>query len=219
MRHATEYQTVVWDFNGTLLDDLGIGIASINALLARRGMPLVESHDAYHRIFCFPIREYYRRLGFDFSREPYEELAVEWVNEYRSREGQAPLRAGAESLLRRLASLGIRQIVLSATEQGMLLEQLQALGVAHYFDRIIGRDDIYASDKVALARSSASLFGDGRILVIGDTVHDLETAAALGADAVLLLGGHTSRDALEALGCAFCRDLETLEGRLFDAGD
>ena len=66
VRHATEYQTVVWDFNGTLLDDLGIGIASINALLARRGMPLVESHDAYHRIFCFPIREYYRRLGFEF---------------------------------------------------------------------------------------------------------------------------------------------------------
>ena len=130
MRPISEYGTVVWDFNGTLLDDLGIGIRAVNALLRRRGMKTLASPEEYHAVFCFPIEEYYRRLGFDFSREPYEELAVEWVREYRAIEGTAPLRSGAVELLSRLRARGIRQVVLSATEENMLREQLSALGIA-----------------------------------------------------------------------------------------
>lgn len=211
------YRTVVWDFNGTLLDDLWIGIGAINALLGRRGMPTIDSSDAYHELFCFPIEEYYRRLGFDFSREPYEVLAVEWVREYRAIEKSAALRDGARRLLSLFRERGIRQAVISATEQTMLREQLEALGILPYFECVIGRGDIYASDKVALAKVNAERFSDGRVLVIGDTVHDLEMARALSADAILLEGGHSSARALAALGCEIASDFATLEGRLLDA--
>lgn len=217
MPRIDAYRTVVWDFNGTLLDDLGIGIGAINALLARRSMPEIASYDAYHEVFCFPIEEYYRRLGFDFSREPYETLAVEWVKEYRARENTAPLRDGAEHLLSRLRQAGVRQAVLSATEETMLREQLSALGVLPYFEAVIGRGDIYASDKVALAASNAGRFDDGRVLVIGDTVHDLEMARALSADVILLEGGHSAKRALAELGCELASDLSEVERRLFDA--
>ena len=217
MPRIDTYRTVVWDFNGTLLDDLGIGIGAINALLARRGMPIIRSRDAYHEVFCFPIEEYYRRLGFDFSREPYEVLAVEWVKEYRARERTAPLREGALRLLSLFRERGLRQAILSATEETMLREQLSELGILPYFEAVIGRGDIYASDKVALAAANAGRFADGRVLVIGDTVHDLEMARALSADAVLLEGGHSSDGALAALGCEVASDLLALERRLLDA--
>ena len=214
MKALSEYGTVVWDFNGTLLDDLGIGIRAVNALLARRGMRTISSPEEYHAVFCFPIEEYYRRLGFDFSREPYEELAVEWVREYRAIEGSAPLREGALSLILRLREAGLCQIVLSATEETMLGEQLRALGIAGYFDEILGRSDIYAESKLALAERLAERLSGG-VLVIGDTEHDLETARVLGADAVLLRGGHTSDGALASLGCELADGLPMLEERLF----
>ena len=217
MLKIERYRTVVWDFNGTILDDLGIGIGAINALLRKRGMKQIASHDEYHEVFCFPIVEYYRRLGFDFAKEPYEELAVEWVREYRAREGEAPLRAGVERLLGRFRDARLRQVVLSATEEGMLTEQISSLGLSSYFERVIGRDDIYASDKVAIAKASADLFADGHVLVIGDTEHDVKMAEALGADVVLLQGGHTSSRALLTLGCEVASDLVELERRLFDA--
>jgi phosphoglycolate phosphatase len=82
---------------------------------------------------------------------------------------------------------------------------------------VIGRGDIYASDKVALAAANAYRFGDGRVLVIGDTVHDLEMARALSADVILLEGGHSAKRALADLGCEVASDLTELERRLFDA--
>ncbi len=218
MRPASEYGTVVWDFNGTLLDDLGIGIRAVNALLRRRGMRTLASPEEYHAVFCFPIEEYYRRLGFDFSREPYEVLAAEWVREYRAIERTAPLRSGAERLLSRLGASGVRQTVLSATEETMLREQLSALGILHFFDAVLGRRDIYAESKLALAESLRGNLA-GRALFIGDTEHDLEAARILGADAVLLRGGHTSDGALAALGCEVADDLAALERRLFHADD
>ena len=217
MPRIERYRTIVWDFNGTLVDDLGIGIGAINALLGRRGMPQILSYDAYHEVFCFPIEEYYRRLGFDFSVEPYEVLAHEWVREYRAREGSAPLREGAEHLLRRFRLCGLRQAVLSATEEKMLGEQLDALGIRGFFESVIGRGDIYASDKVALAAANAHRFTGGGVLVIGDTEHDVRMAEALSADVILLEGGHSSSSALSAIGCEIVSDLAELERRLFDA--
>jgi phosphoglycolate phosphatase len=207
MPRIDAYRTVVWDFNGTLLDDLGIGIGAINALLSRRAMPEIRSYDAYHEVFCFPIEEYYRRLGFDFSREPYEVLAVEWVKEYRARENTAPLRDGARSLLSRFRAHGLRQAVLSATEETMLREQLSSLGILPYFEAVIGRGDIYASDKVALAAANAHRFGDGRVLVIGDTVHDFAVAQAMNADCILVAAGHHSYEKLIPCGVPVVRDL------------
>ena len=45
-------------------------------------MKTLNSIDEYHKVFGFPIKEYYRRLGFDFEKEPYEDLANEWAKYY-----------------------------------------------------------------------------------------------------------------------------------------
>src|SRR5262245_43055202 len=49
---------VIWDWNGTLLNDVTHAIDTINFLLEPRGLPLM-SIERYREIFGFPIRRYY----------------------------------------------------------------------------------------------------------------------------------------------------------------
>ena len=56
---------IVWDWNGTLLDDRWLTIAVMNRLLARRNMDEL-TEDRYLQLFTFPGIDYNRRLGFDF---------------------------------------------------------------------------------------------------------------------------------------------------------
>ena len=61
---------LIWDFNGTILQDMDLGIRCTNTMLTERGLPVIPSVEAYREIFGFPIDEYYRRLGFDFVLAP-----------------------------------------------------------------------------------------------------------------------------------------------------
>ena len=211
------YDTLVWDFNGTLLDDVDLGILCANEMLSRRGLPLIPDRKRYFELFGFPIVDYYRRLGFDFSREPYEVLAHEWIAEYRSRERDLPLRAGAVELLAAVRAAGVPQIVLSATESKMLKEQLADLGVLGYLNEAVGRGDIYAPDKTGLARLWAEERKPGRTLMIGDTDHDFACARAAGFDCLLVRGGHSSDADLDATGCPIADDLFAVKEVLFGA--
>lgn len=192
------YSCIIWDFNGTILDDVGIGIESINSLLSARGLPIIECRADYQKLFRFPIVEYYADLGLDVKE--YDALAVEWVEQYLSRLDGAPLHAQIVSVLDWVRSQGITQVILSATEQRQLLGQVKALGIVEYFESVLGLDNIHAASKVEMALRWKNEAERGNLLLIGDTDHDLQTARALGADCVLVSYGHQSRKALERLG-------------------
>lgn len=127
----TEY--CIWDFNGTILDDVDAGIKSVNKLLADRGLPTLNGREDYHKYFRFPIKDYYSSLGFDFQRESYETLAPIWVEQYLINVREAPLREGVAETLEAFKTAGIKQIVISATELKMLKGQLASLGIDNYF--------------------------------------------------------------------------------------
>lgn len=189
--------TVIWDFNGTILDDVGVGIDSINALLTRRGLPVLSGREKYQRIFRFPIIDYYADLGLDVS--DYDNLAHEWIAEYMNRVPDAPLQPGVREVIEALHERGIPQVILSATEQTQLTKQVRSLGIADYFDAILGTGDIYAHSKLDVARAFRASHPE-RLLLIGDTDHDAAAAEALGGDCILLAYGHQSREALSAIG-------------------
>ena len=189
----------VWDFNGTILDDVETGIAAVNHLLAQRGLDTIPSKAEYRRVFGFPIRAYYERLGFDFEKEPYEAIAPLWVEEYLRRVVNAPLLDGVKEALERFQSMGVRQVVLSATELGMLKGQLDALGITEYFEEIMGLDNIHDASKTALAKEWRERHPDAHVLLLGDTDHDYETARAMGAECILIAAGHQSEDYLRGV--------------------
>ncbi|MBR5280760.1 MAG: HAD family hydrolase [Clostridia bacterium] len=202
-----KYNYILWDFNGTILDDVQTGIDSVNVLLSDRGLPIIPSKEVYRAVFGFPIRDYYGRLGFDFSKEPYEKVAVEWVNQYLSRVQEAPLCPGVFEALNFFREQKIPQSILSATKLEMLQGQLQNLGIRTYFEEVMGLDNIYATSKEALALSWKERHFDVEAVMIGDTVHDYEVAQAMGIDCVLISGGHQPVDVLEKCGCPVCANL------------
>jgi phosphoglycolate phosphatase len=195
------YAYLLWDWNGTLLDDAGVCVTIINALLARRGLPQVDAA-RYQAEFTFPVRDYYRRVGFDFARDPFETLAQEFVAAYDVQRFACALQPAVHQALGAAAARGLPQAILSAYEQGRLEELTRHAGVAHYFTCLAGLDHYYADGKIARGREllAALPCPPAHVLLIGDTLHDLEVAEALGMDCLLVPGGHQSLARLQASG-------------------
>ena len=210
------YTHLIWDFNGTILDDVQVGIDCANRLLEAHSLPRIASVEEYREKFGFPIIDYYRRMGFDFSVTPYDELAVEWVSYYLERKKDIPAFDDIADVLRKAKEKGLVQLILSATETGMLEGQVRDLGIRHCFDTLLGLDNIHAYSKQEIGCRWMAEHPEARPVMIGDTDHDAEVAAAMGVDCVLLACGHQSRKRLEQCRCLFVADsaTEALE-RLF----
>ena len=213
-----KYTHAIWDFNGTILDDVDAGILAVNRLLSARGLPVLTDREAYYRVFHFPIRGYYEDLGFDFSVESYEALAPQWVALYLEYAAHAPLCEGVKETLEAFRERGLCQTLLSATEREMLDRQVKSLGLYTYFDGLWGRDDIHAHSKVALAIAWRHAHPDAHAFVIGDTEHDREAAETMGADCYLVAGGHQSRETLIATGAPVFDTLTELTAFLVAEG-
>ncbi len=190
------YSHIIWDFNGTILDDLMAGIKSENVLLSRRNMPLIGSVEEYHKYFCFPIIEYYKKLGHNFDKEDYNDLAIEWVTEYLKFSAESKLNDGIREALDKFKSENCLQIILSASEKQMLKNQVKELGIDGYFDEILGLDNVHANSKTGIAKQWSELKKPGKALFIGDTTHDYEVACCMNVDCVLVARGHQSKDTL-----------------------
>jgi phosphoglycolate phosphatase len=194
------YRHVIWDWNGTLLDDVVLCVDVVNSMLRARGMPEIAP-EVYREDFDFPVREYYRRLGFDFAAEPFERLAEEYLSAYNSRVAECSLHPDVTHVLEAVARLGAEQYLLSAHEQRALSEALELFGIAGWFREIVGQSNNHAAGKVAAGREllQRAKLDPARTVLIGDTVHDHEVASAIGVDCILVCHGHHSRRRLEAV--------------------
>ena len=193
------YTHIIWDFNGTILNDIQAGIEAVNVLLDRYGKKRLESVEFYKKAFGFPVIDYYDSLGLE--RENFATYAPEWVAEYAKLEPSAPIFEGVVDMMEYFRANGYPQFLLSATEREMLRGQVNRLGIGKYFAELIGQDTIEAHGKIGEAKRWAERIQPERVLFIGDTLHDFEVAQAIGADCILLAWGHQDRERLEATGC------------------
>ena len=135
--------TIVWDWNGTLLDDVELCMTSINRLLQEHHLPQLD-HEHYQRVFQFPIIEYYRKAGFDFEQESFESLAHRYMRYYQPRSLNCSLYAHAQDVLRSFQEKGKRQVLLSASRLDYLHDQLSRYPIAPFFEEVLGIHDVYA---------------------------------------------------------------------------
>jgi phosphoglycolate phosphatase len=202
---------VIWDWNGTLLDDVQACVDAINRMLARRSLPMTDTV-RYRDIFGFPVRGYYAELGFDLAAEDWDGMAREFHADYAETARPAALRNGARAALAALRAAGTPMSILSACELGILRRMVAERGVDAFFDHIFGLGDLYAASKVELGRRMLRDTGvdPAKVLLVGDTVHDYEVAQALGCRAVLMAGGHQSAARLRACGCPVLEGFEAV---------
>ncbi len=197
--HFTGKKHVIWDWNGTLLDDAQICLEVMADLLSHHGLRPVDMQE-YRRVFRFPVIEYYRDVGFDFDRVPFEVVAEDFMNRYKARVLEAPLFDGVATLLGELRSEGLASSVLSAAPEAELNRLLGHHGIAAQFDRIYGLNDHFARSKVERGRqllADLAIEPDG-VMLVGDTDHDLEVGESMGVDVLLVDGGHQCGDRLAA---------------------
>ena len=185
---------IVWDWNGTLMDDVSVCNGVLNRMLARRGVAPVE-REKYREIFTFPVADYYREAGFDFEKEPFPVLAEEYMADYGAHVDGCPLIDGGKEGLHRLACAGFRQDILSATRQAELTGQVYDRGIGGLFDEICGTDTILAHGKreTALAWRERHREELARAFFVGDSPHDAEVAELMGIRPLLVSWGHVSR--------------------------
>ncbi len=203
--------TIIWDWNGTLLNDLDVCISSINVLLKKRNLPLLNKK-VYKEVFSFPVKDYYEAVGFDFSKEDFSIPAHEFIDLYEKNVKNCSLHLAVKRVLQYFKDKGIRQFVLSAMHQNMLEQTLDYNGILSYFDGIAGLNDHYAVSKIERGRQLIEEFqiekNDAKI--IGDTIHDFEVARELGIECILVADGHQSKERLKTTGTNIVSSLDQL---------
>ncbi|MBN1858647.1 HAD family hydrolase [Candidatus Bipolaricaulota bacterium] len=192
-------RAVVWDFNGTLIDDVGITVHSLNVLLARRELPLVDM-ESYRRCVGFPLCDYYARIGLDVANEGMSSLAEEFYAIYLPLLSACPVHRGVVEVLQWLDGAGIEQFVLSASEEGVVRSAVVGLGVDRYFSDVLGLDHCLVDSKIERGRQllRSLPFAASEMLLVGDTDHDAEVGDALGISVLLVAQGHQDEQRLLA---------------------
>jgi len=192
---------IVWDWNGTLLNDNWLSLNAINILLEKYSLPKIEI-DRYLEIFTFPVIDYYQKLGFDFDKLSFEIVGTEFITEYTNGMYDATMHAGAVDVLKYFNNKGISQSVLSAAKQQMLDNLMKFHNIEKYFVKVTGLTDHYANSKVDAGKEWIKKLdcSPSEVLFIGDTLHDFEVAKEIGTECVLIAQGHTSFDRLKSVG-------------------
>ena len=146
-----KYSHIIWDWNGTLFNDAAWCMKVINKMLTRRGIAPFDDIFSYRDAFCFPVINYYKNAGFDLAKEPFGDLAKEFINLYHAdKSGRCKLNDDSIFVLKSMHSAQIAQVILSASEVNNLLSQINEFDISHFFDEILGLSDIYAKSKIEL---------------------------------------------------------------------
>ena len=206
-----DVNTIIWDWNGTLLADVDICINAMNQLLEPRQLPLLN-HERYCNVFMFPVVEYYRQLGFDFARDPFEKVGIDFIDIYHELVDNVQLANNAVASLEWFKVMGVKQYILSAMEQQSLLRTVSFHGIHGYFEGLTGISDFYGGGKI---ESGRRLFAQNPInpattWLIGDTIHDAEVANELGCKCLLTAHGHQSPERLMEVGVPVIKSLVEL---------
>lgn len=202
---------VIWDWNGTVLDDLRISLDAVNYILSNRGLPPMDK-DTYYEYLDTPIIKFYQKaLGTDDVDFP--QISLEFNDYYRRNLHRAGLTRGIRDVIAALHEMKIPQMIISASHVSYITSALSQLKLEEYFTKVIAAEDYVAGSKIDRAEKYMS---DMKIpkkdrLVIGDTLHDYEMAKRIGARIILLSSGHEGRKKLERTGQTVLDTLNTCD--------
>jgi len=199
---------VIWDWNGTLVDDALLCVNIVNGILSEMNI-LNVSFDYYRDNFSFPVRSYYEKIGLPIEEARYQKVSETFIAEYRRLWKTCSLQPNALSVVKQLSQRGIGQSVLSAGKLSDLITFVSEFGLSDHIDLISGVSNIRAEGKKGISESHRAQIGHhpSNILLVGDTVHDEEVAIHLGVQNLLFTGGHNSPKALDSCVSELTHDL------------
>lgn len=187
-----KYKNIIWDWNGTILDDAYIAYEATDTLLKKYGYPQI-TYDYYRDNMDTPIENFYSKI-FDLNKESMDKLNEEWGVLYNMRSQTLAMHRGVDMVLSAFRDVPCRQVVLSAFQTVEILSQAERFDIADYFEEILGTESLQMESKTVRGKRymQQNKMSPDCTLYIGDTVHDFETAKALGVDCLLISCGQQS---------------------------
>ncbi len=193
------YSNVIWDWNGTLLNDVALCVDIANSILSNHNQTRLDIK-SYRSVFGFPITEYYEKLGIDFEKESFEQLTRKFITDYNTDVKKSRLQNHANNMLDTLKVAGITQYVLTAAYKKDALHLLEHYDILKYFKMVEGLDNYRAESKIDRGHHLLKVneIDKTKTVLIGDTIHDLEVANELGVHCILVANGHQSFERLQS---------------------
>ncbi len=207
MRH------IIWDWNGTLFDDLHIVVESVNASLAGLGAPPINA-DGYQDHYTRPVDLFYERLlNRELDDAEWKQIDATFHETYRLALPRADLALDAVDALETVAGRGWTQSILSMWWHEELVPFVEGRGIDRFMQRVDGnRHDAGETKQIHLERHLEQLgiddLGAGAFLVVGDALDDARAALGAGVPCALYDSGSHHRSELEAAGVPVVESLQ-----------
>ena len=196
---------VVWDWNGTIIDDVGITVQAVNSgVLPLLNLPEMTVSE-YQDVFEVPIINNYLNLGVSEAEfhEKSEAISQAFHSHYEPLAARAHTRRNIRSALLRLQQTGVQSIILSNhTLEGIYL-QLARLELEKFFVTVLANDDIeqvHHTGKQHRVENYLSqyYFQPDEVAIVGDTAEEISIGKKLGLHTIAVTGGFSSRARLVA---------------------
>ncbi len=217
------YETLIFDFDGTLCDTSRGIINSIFYAIDALKLDIDKSKLDTNRFIGPPLISIFQEyLGVELTTA--EQMVVKFRERYDTKCcDESALYPGTERLLQHLKTEGFKLGIASSKPTKYIEAILGSKGVLQYFDKVCGVTLENSSEPKAdiIGRALAALnAGKNTTLVIGDTHYDIDAARANGIEALGVFWGFGSEESLTEAGVKYIAktqdDIESIACGFFE---
>lgn len=192
LSHGEVMKHLIFDWSGTVVDDLPPVLEATNAVLRYAGRPVMD-RATFRRRFRLPYTEFYLE---ETPHVPMAELETEFRRAFAESTAPVTILPEARAFLDQAQAESRRMFVLSSAPADAVVAQARALGIHHYFEAfhagVVDKID-YIPQLLAEHQLDPA-----ELLYIGDMVHDIKTARHANIFSVAVLTGYDYQEVLEA---------------------
>ncbi len=197
---AKQYGLYVFDWDGTVMDTTGLIARGIQQAAKTLGLK-VPSLETARSVIGLGMADTMRIVNPDCPYERWDEYLQAYKSWYIKREAAVEVMAGLRELLEEMNSQGMRLAVATGKSRAGLNRVFALTGIEHLFEETITADESFSKPNPAMLFELSDRTGvePDKMVMVGDTVHDLQLAQNAGAQAVGVTWGACARRDLEKL--------------------
>ncbi|MDP2804600.1 MAG: HAD-IA family hydrolase [Gallionellaceae bacterium] len=197
---AKRYDLIVFDWDGTVMDSTACIASSIQSACRDLDLP-VPSDEAAHYVIGMGLVEALRHAVPEVDESNYDALAQRYRYHFLAQDGKMTLFAEARETIIELHGKGYCLAVATGKNRNGLNRVLAATEMTSYFHSTRTADQTFSKPHPAMLLEIMDELGltAERVLMVGDTTHDLQMALNAGVDAVAITHGAHPEAQLRAL--------------------
>jgi len=187
------FRNLIFDWSGTLVDDLGPVIEATNAVLEKYDLPPLD-RESFRRRFRLPYREFYTDV---LPHVPLEELEAHFRPAFDAAVTPVTMIPHAREKLEWCAALGIRTFVLTSMDSTAFKRQMDEFGLRDLFEATYS--GVLDKREIIHQILETHTLDPQETAFVGDMTHDVETARHGGVSSIAVLTGYNHPEILAAV--------------------